>query len=77
MLLQNMPFLGIGNFTGCLSEILLNGENLELWFLATSAQIGLQPCSRFEWMIMCVYGSMVLMQCIQFRYHSKGVENFM
>ena len=45
-----MPFLGIGNFTGCLSEILLNGENLELWSLTVSMQIDpptLEPCSRF------------------------------
>ena len=48
--MQNVPFLGVGNFTGCLSEIILNGENLELWSLTVSAQIDpltLEPCPRF------------------------------
>lgn len=57
--MQNIPFLGLGNFTGCLSKILLNGEILKLWSLATSMQIdppALQPCSRFGLMIF-VYAS--------------------
>ena len=48
---QSEPFLRSGNFTGCLSEILLNGESLDVWSLASASPQSrsqmLQPCSRY------------------------------
>ena len=43
----NAALLEAGNFSGCLSEILLNGENVNLWSLASSIQADFQPCSRY------------------------------